>query len=158
MAASNVWTDVETEALVNLWSEGNIQDALENYSIRNNVVYGKLSASLWDLDIIRSAKQICSKLKHLCEKYRDYSDKIAKSGAGGSKPPKFFDEMDAILRPRPQTRHLFVLDSGKPNTDDHDSGRSEDEDQYGGNISTSSSELNGSDIINDIYIYINIYI
>jgi hypothetical protein len=65
MAASNVWTDVETEALVNLWSEENIQDALENYSVRNNVVYGKLSVSLSDLGIIRSAKQICSKLKHL---------------------------------------------------------------------------------------------
>ena len=35
MAASNVWTDVETEALVNLWSEENIQDALENYSVCN---------------------------------------------------------------------------------------------------------------------------
>ena len=92
------------------------------------------------------------------KKYKDYSDKILKSGAGGSKPPKLFDKMDAIFGPRPQTRPLFVLDSGKPNTDDHDSDRSEDEDQYGGNISTSSSELNCSVIINDIYIYINIYI
>ena len=64
-AKGNPWTDEETEALVNLWSDQNIQDALENYSVRKNVVYGKVSAALSEVGITRNAKQCCSKIKHL---------------------------------------------------------------------------------------------
>ena len=33
-------TDVETEALVNLWGEENVENELDDYSMRNNVIYG----------------------------------------------------------------------------------------------------------------------
>ena len=68
-AKRNPWTDEETEALANLWSDQNIQDALYNYSVRNNVAYGKVSAALSGVGITRNAKQCCSKIKHLREKY-----------------------------------------------------------------------------------------
>ena len=68
-AKRNPWTDKETEAFVNLWSDQNIQDALQNYSVRNNVAYGKVSAALSEVGVTRNAKQCCSKIKHLCEKY-----------------------------------------------------------------------------------------
>ena len=45
-AKGNPWTDEETEALVNRWSDQNIQDGLENYIVHNDVVYGKVSAVL----------------------------------------------------------------------------------------------------------------
>ena len=37
---------------------------------------------------------------------------MAKSGAGSETPPKFFDEIDAVIGTRPQTRPKVVLDSG----------------------------------------------
>ena len=154
MAANINWTDEETEALLNLWAEENVQNELDNYSIRNNVIYGKLSAALSDLGILRTAKQCNSKLKHLREKYRVYKDKIAKSGAGGCKPPKFFDQIDRILGSRPQTRPLHILDSGKSTAnilddDEIESSKSGDDDK-------STSSFEGTDILHGILILLHI--
>lgn len=109
---SNTWSDEETKLLISLWSDQNIQEQLENHSIRNKVVYAKLADGMIEGGFNRNAKQCESKIKHLKEKYRSYKDKIAKSGAGASKKPKFFEEVDQVLGTRPQTRPSFVLDSG----------------------------------------------
>ena len=115
------WSDNETKLLISLWSDQNIQEQLENHSIRNKIVYAKLAEGMVEGGFNRNAKQCESKIKHLKEKYRSYKDKIAKSGAGAGKEPKFFDEVDQVLGTRPQTRPSFVLDSG--NFDGSESGR-----------------------------------
>ena len=107
---SNTWSDEETKLLILLWSDQNIQEQLENHSIRNKVVYANLADGMIKGGFNRNAKQCESKIKQLKEKYRSYKDRIAKSGA--SKKPKFFEEVDQVLGTRPQTRPSFVLDSG----------------------------------------------
>ena len=109
---SNTWSDDETKLLVSLWGDENVQEQLENHSIRNKVVYAKLAESMAECGFNRNAKQVESKIKHLKEKYRSYKDKVAKSGAGACKKPKFFEEVDLVLGTRPQTRPSFVLESG----------------------------------------------
>ena len=80
----------------------------------------------------RNAKQCQSKIKR--EKYRTYKDKIARSGAGAGKPPKFFDEIDEILGTRPQTRPTFLLDSGNADADKESSSSSEFSRKYNGSF------------------------
>ena len=93
----NIWSDIETKLLITLWGDANVQSQLENHSIRNNAVFEKLAKGMSDSGFERNNKQCQSKIKHLREKYRNYMDKIARSGAGSSRPPKFFDEMNEVL-------------------------------------------------------------
>ena len=114
---ASIWTDDETKLLITIWSDANIQEQLENHSIRNKVVYEKVAKGMADSGFNRTQKQCQSKIKHLREKYRVYKDKIARSGAAATDPPKFFEEIDAILGTRPQTRPTFLLDSGDADAD-----------------------------------------
>lgn len=109
---ANIWSDNETKLLVTLWSDQKVQEQLENHSVRNKTVFEKLAKGMADGGFNRNSKQCQSKIKHLREQYRNYKDKIARSGAGAAKAPKFFKEMDEVLGTRPQTRPTFLLDSG----------------------------------------------
>ena len=115
----NTWSDTETQLLVTLWSDANVQGQLENHSIRNNVVFEKLAKGMLDSGFQRNGKQCQSKIKHLKEKYRNYKDKVARSGAGGARSPKFFGEIDEVLGNKPQTRPTFLLDSGNFEVDEN---------------------------------------
>jgi hypothetical protein len=131
---ANIWTDDETKLLITIWRDQNIQQQLENHSIRNKIVYEKLAKGMADGGFNRNAKQCQSKIKHLREKYRTYKDKIARSGAGASKPPKFFNEIDEMLGTRPQTRPTFLLDSGNADAEKESSSSSEYSRKYNGSF------------------------
>ncbi|CAB3992346.1 Hypothetical predicted protein [Paramuricea clavata] len=144
---ANIWTDNETKLLITIWRDQNIQQ-LENHSIRNKIVYEKLAKGMADGGFTRNAKQCQSKIKHLREKYRTYKDKIARSGAGAGKPPKFFNEIDEMLGTRPQTRPTFLLDSGNADADKESSSSSEfnpNQDDQNSSRSDGSKEESSAD-------------
>ena len=85
---------------------------VDNFSVRNNVIFEKFAVAMVNAGYQRNAKQCQNKIKHLREKYRNYKDKVSRSGAGASNPPKFFDKIDEVLGTRPQTRPEHLLDSG----------------------------------------------
>jgi hypothetical protein len=43
---ANIWTDDETKLLITIWRDQNIQQQLENHSIRNKIVYEKLAKGM----------------------------------------------------------------------------------------------------------------
>ena len=131
---ANIWTDDETKLLITIWRDQNIQQQLENHSIRNKIVYEKLAKGMGDGGFNRNAKQCQLKIKHLREKYRTYKAKIARSGAGAGKPPRFFNEIDKMLGTRPQTCPTFLLDSGNADADKESSSSSEFNRKYNGSF------------------------
>ena len=131
---ANIWTDDETKLLITIWRDQNIQQQLENHSIRNKIVYEKLAKGMADGGFNRNAKQCQLKIKHLREKYRTYKAKIARSGAGAGKPPRFFNEIDEMLGTRPQTRPTFLLASGNADADKESSSSSEFNRKYNGSF------------------------
>lgn len=96
------WTYEETEALLAVWSEENIQCGLGE-SVRNEKVYGEVSRRLAAMEMFRSAKQCRDKIKKLKLEYR----RIQKySGGRGDLKTKFkwYKALDSILSGSPATR------------------------------------------------------
>ena len=96
MAARNVWRDDETRHLVLLWGDARIQEELDDFSVRNDVIHSKLADAMKEQWFNRDARQIKTKIKHLCEVYRKHKDEINRSGAGAGNPLKFFEEIPQI--------------------------------------------------------------
>ena len=73
MATRNVWGDDETRQLISLWGDEQIQSELQDFSVRNNVVHGKLADAMKEHGFNRDAKQVKTKVKHLREVYRNHN-------------------------------------------------------------------------------------
>uniref|UniRef100_G3VJ88 Bifunctional phosphoribosylaminoimidazole carboxylase/phosphoribosylaminoimidazole succinocarboxamide synthetase n=1 Tax=Sarcophilus harrisii TaxID=9305 RepID=G3VJ88_SARHA len=87
------WTINEVKALIDIWSDKNIQKQLEG-TMRNKRIFEQIAAKLQKFGIDRDWKQCRTKYKNLKHEY-----KIVKNcqDLGTTKSMKFFTELDAIL-------------------------------------------------------------
>ncbi|XP_074132255.1 bifunctional phosphoribosylaminoimidazole carboxylase/phosphoribosylaminoimidazole succinocarboxamide synthetase isoform X2 [Sminthopsis crassicaudata] len=87
------WTINEVRALIDIWSDKNIQKQLEG-TMRNKRIFEQIAAKLQKFGIDRDWKQCRTKYKNLKHEY-----KIVKNSQdlGTTKSMKFFTELDAIL-------------------------------------------------------------
>lgn len=91
------------------------------------MVFANIAQELQKAGYFRDGKQCATKIKHLKGKYRQYKDSLNHSGAGRETPPKFFDEIDAILGTRPLSRPRVMYDSIAPTSSDIGNNLSDDE-------------------------------
>ena len=73
---------------------------------KNTHMYQKISKMLLDNDYSRDWTQCRTKIKHLKSEYKRYNGELSRSGAGRTKPPRFFEELDSFLGDRPEAKGL----------------------------------------------------
>ena len=125
---SSTWTDEETLLLINAWGNEKVEKReLDDQGIRNNMVLANIAQELQKAGYFRDGKRCATKIQHLKGKYRQYKDSLNHSGAGRETPPKFFDEIDAILGTRPLSRPRVMYDSIASTSSDIGNNLSDDE-------------------------------
>lgn len=92
------WTDEDVQALLNIYSEENIQREFES-SARNARVYQQISARLEDLGISHSPQRCREKIKKMKQDYKKIKDHNRLNGAN-RRSGKWFERLDAILGAR----------------------------------------------------------
>ncbi|NXJ11865.1 ZSC29 protein, partial [Odontophorus gujanensis] len=88
------WTVNEVRALIDIWSDKNIQQQLEG-TVRNKRIFEQVAARLQKFGIDRDWKQCRTKYKNLKHEYK--SIKNGQDSGSTSRSMKFFNELDAIL-------------------------------------------------------------
>ena len=126
MAAANL-SDAEVFRLIELWGKDSIQQHLEGAK-RNKHVYEKIARKLQTTGSDKTSEQCRAKMKIFKADYRKVKDKHNQTGESRSNR-KIFDSLDAMLKHRPTTRPVDVLDtSGQPEDEEDElDGSKEDE-------------------------------
>ena len=71
---SNNWSNDEVKALIALWSEADIQNALDDPHTRNAKIYRRISNQLADQGYNRSHESVNNKIKAMKNKYKAVVD------------------------------------------------------------------------------------
>ncbi|XP_075052189.1 uncharacterized protein LOC142138941 isoform X1 [Mixophyes fleayi] len=88
------WTDMETRALINIWSDKNIRGQLKG-TIRNQKIFEHIARLLQQAGIDRDWRQCRTKYKNLKHEY--VVVKKAHEYGNKSKTMRYFHELDTIL-------------------------------------------------------------
>ena len=131
-----LWTEQETRALLEIWSESSIQRQLQG-KVKNNAVYKKLVNELVKRRFIRTGDQCQTIIKALKKKYKETCDKLRRSGAGQESDEEddetsdfhFFSELDAVMGGRASVDPVHILDSSAGSSSARIGGASEEEEE-----------------------------
>nr|XP_006113562.1 trihelix transcription factor PTL isoform X1 [Pelodiscus sinensis] len=93
------WSDNEVRALINIWSEGKIQQMLEG-ATRNKEIFEEIARRLMKFGIDRDWKQCRTKYKNLKYEYRALQKENDHLG-NPRKKMRFYDEVDCIFSRQP---------------------------------------------------------
>uniref|UniRef100_A0A8C5S232 Myb/SANT-like DNA-binding domain-containing protein n=1 Tax=Laticauda laticaudata TaxID=8630 RepID=A0A8C5S232_LATLA len=97
--AGKHWCDNEVRALINIWSDEEIQQMLEG-ATRNKEIFEEIARRLMKVGIDRDWKQCRTKYKNLKYEYRAVQKENNQPGSANRKM-RFYDEIDCILRNQP---------------------------------------------------------
>ncbi|XP_053259081.1 bifunctional phosphoribosylaminoimidazole carboxylase/phosphoribosylaminoimidazole succinocarboxamide synthetase isoform X2 [Podarcis raffonei] len=97
--AGKHWCDNEVKALINIWSDEEIQQMLEG-ATRNKEIFEEIARRLMKVGIDRDWKQCRTKYKNLKYEYRALQKENDQVG-NARKRMRFYDEIDCILRSQP---------------------------------------------------------
>uniref|UniRef100_A0A3B3QY72 Myb/SANT-like DNA-binding domain-containing protein n=1 Tax=Paramormyrops kingsleyae TaxID=1676925 RepID=A0A3B3QY72_9TELE len=105
------WTNEETQALIAIWSDEQIQRDLDG-TTRNKKVFAIISSRLEDMGHTRTTEQCRLKIKKLKQDYRKLKDHNNRSGAD-RETNTWFEALDAVLGHRPtNTCRSNIVDCG----------------------------------------------
>nr|XP_034970372.1 ATP-dependent (S)-NAD(P)H-hydrate dehydratase isoform X1 [Zootoca vivipara] len=93
-----LWSDLETQALLEIWGEADVQSALDG-NFRNSHVYRDVACRLAELGFERTPEQCRIRIKGLKRQYYQAREGLKKNGHA-RKICKYYDEMDRILSGR----------------------------------------------------------
>ena len=113
-----VWSERETQALLEVWSEGEIQRQLQG-AVRNDIVYSRIVAELAKRGYKRTVTQCRAKIKALKMRYKQMVDRLRRSGAGRESDEEsgessefpYFALWDSVLGRRAGVTPVNLLDS-----------------------------------------------
>lgn len=106
-----LWSDAETLALIAVWSEDNVQTALDE-QLRNSHVFKFISSQLLDQGYIRTPEQCRIRIKGLKRKYTLAKDSIRRGcSASGRKICRFYEQLDAVLGSRVANDRAVATDA-----------------------------------------------
>ncbi|XP_078250776.1 bifunctional phosphoribosylaminoimidazole carboxylase/phosphoribosylaminoimidazole succinocarboxamide synthetase isoform X3 [Pogona vitticeps] len=97
--AGKHWCDNEVRALINIWSDEEIQQMLEG-ATRNKEIFEEIARRLMKIGIDRDWKQCRTKYKNLKYEYRALQKENDQHG-NAKRKMRFYDEIDCILRNQP---------------------------------------------------------
>ncbi|XP_044273852.1 multifunctional protein ADE2 isoform X1 [Varanus komodoensis] len=105
--AGKHWCDNEIRALINIWSDEEIQQMLEG-ATRNKEIFEEIARRLMKAGIDRDWKQCRTKYKNLKYEYRALQKESDQLG-NARKKMRFYDEIDCILRSQPPETFTDVI-------------------------------------------------
>ncbi|XP_078089848.1 myb/SANT-like DNA-binding domain-containing protein 2 isoform X2 [Mustelus asterias] len=106
-----LWSDAETLALIAVWSEENVQTALDE-QLRNSHVFKFISSQLLDQGYIRTPEQCRIRIKGLKRKYTLAKDSIKRGcSASGRKICRFYEQLDVVLGSRVASERPVLMDA-----------------------------------------------
>eukprot|EP00061_Rhincodon_typus_P015455 g43137.t1 len=106
-----LWSDAETLALIAVWSEENVQTALDE-QLRNSHVFKFISSQLLDQGYIRTPEQCRIRIKGLKRKYTLAKDSIKRGcSASGRKICRFYEQLDVVLGSRIANERPVFIDA-----------------------------------------------
>ena len=113
-----LWTDAETRALLEIWSQESIQRQLSG-AVRNDIVFVRIVEELGRQGFRRTVQQCRVKLKALKKKYKEIADRARRSGEGNESdgdddsPTDFpyYSQIHAVLGGRPSVAPVHLVDS-----------------------------------------------
>ncbi|XP_078418959.1 zinc finger protein with KRAB and SCAN domains 2-like isoform X3 [Cetorhinus maximus] len=106
-----LWSDAETLALIAVWSEENVQTALDE-QLRNSHVFKFISSQLLDQGYIRTPEQCRIRIKGLKRKYTLAKDSIKRGcSASGRKICRFYEQLDVVLGSRVANERPVLMDA-----------------------------------------------
>ena len=106
------WGFEETNLLLDVWSESEIQKIIEDCPKRNIEAFEKLAKKLAELrpTFLRSATECRAKVKRLKVRYFEEKRKQNRSGTTKTTFP-YWEKLDRIMGTRPISRPVASLDS-----------------------------------------------
>ncbi|TNM91308.1 hypothetical protein fugu_019688 [Takifugu bimaculatus] len=108
--SKQIWTDSETEALLNIWRSGDIQQMLKG-SAMNKQIYSQVSELMASQGFLRTPEQCQNRIKRLKANFRQFLE-----GRRGERQEfKFFDQMVQLFG------NKYVINS-EPVAEDADDG------------------------------------
>ncbi|XP_062991250.1 bifunctional phosphoribosylaminoimidazole carboxylase/phosphoribosylaminoimidazole succinocarboxamide synthetase isoform X2 [Elgaria multicarinata webbii] len=110
--AGKHWCDNEIRALINIWSDEEIQQMLEG-ATRNKEIFEEIARRLMKAGIDRDWKQCRTKYKNLKYEYRALQKESDQLGNARRKM-RFYDEIDCILRSQPPETFTEVITDTVP--------------------------------------------
>ncbi|KAM6439783.1 bifunctional phosphoribosylaminoimidazole carboxylase/phosphoribosylaminoimidazole succinocarboxamide synthetase isoform 6-T6 [Liasis olivaceus] len=105
--AGKHWCDNEVRALINIWSDEEIQKMLEG-ATRNKEIFEEIARRLMKVGIDRDWKQCRTKYKNLKYEYRAVQKENNQLGSA-SRKMRFYEEIDCILRNQPSEMFTEVI-------------------------------------------------
>ena len=63
------WTSEDTKALIGIWGEEEVQNALDGV-VRNKTIYQKVASAMAGLGYVKTWQQCRTKVKNLVQKYK----------------------------------------------------------------------------------------
>lgn len=116
---SKQWDYLETQILVQKWSEENIQNKLKSCT-RKKEIWDEISIYLKAEGYEDRDSESCKmRIKTLVAAYRNYKDNRDITGNAATRKPTAFDELDAILCDKPTTTPSFTITSIEQDTSLH---------------------------------------
>ena len=119
-----MWSERETRALLEVWTEGEIQRQLQG-AVRNDIVYSRIVAELAKRGYKRTVTQCRAKIKALKMRYKQMVDRLRRSGAGRESDEEsdessefpYFALLDSVLGGRAGVTPVNLLDAAdRPGT------------------------------------------
>lgn len=100
------WCDNEVRALINIWSDEEIQQTLEG-ATRNKEIFEEIARRLMKVGIDRDWKQCRTKYKNLKYEYRALQKDSSQLGSARRRM-RFYDEINCILRSQPLGTYMHA--------------------------------------------------
>ncbi|XP_035685563.1 uncharacterized protein LOC118422153 [Branchiostoma floridae] len=123
---SSDWSDEETVLLISIWGDQKIQEKLDRFCRKQEVVFREISKAMREGGFDKTAAQCQSKTEALRTNYHDVLDHNHMSRGRDCITMPFFSELDEFLRHRPTSRPRLVIESMVLTEDESDSEDSDD--------------------------------
>ena len=94
------WSDSEIKTLIGIWSEVDVQAAIDDPLTKNVKVYGRISRRMEMAGYHRTPAMVNNKIKQLKQKYKAVVDSNRRSGRARI-TCAFFEDLDQVLSKRP---------------------------------------------------------
>ena len=112
------WTDEETEALLYIWNDMNVERQLEHPKSNNTAIYREISKEvlipfgikeLCDRNFEKTADQCKTRMHTLRINFRLTKTSLRSSGRGRN-VCKFYDKLNEVLGTRPATSPVKIIE------------------------------------------------
>jgi hypothetical protein len=100
------WTDEETEALLDIWNDMNVEQYLEDLKSNNTAIYTEISKELYDRKFAKTADLCKTRMHTLRRNFR-----LTKTSLRSRRTVcKFYDKLNEVLGTKPASSPVKIIE------------------------------------------------